>query len=166
MPQAMVVWTDDKQGQQAILEDLGYGLDGFAQESARVIASLAPVGTGFHTRHGRVRLGHYKDTIHASTYVNGSRISGQDITAAGFTPAKATLHSIVYTDSSLGHMLEITGAGPHEIPIGQSSSVVGKFYNVVHHPGFTRRPHFAPGILAAAARAAEFFKVRGRVRII
>jgi hypothetical protein len=150
-------WSPDSAGEQALLEGLAGGLGRFAQDAANLIAVLAPKRDPSDRHPADVPP--YRDTIHASTYLNGKRVAGEAIEARGFVPDLATLHSIVYTTSPIGPMLEITGARPHDIPTPVGGNrFVGGYIRTQHHPGFARRPHFTPGILAASAQAGESFK--------
>lgn len=66
----------------------------------------------------------------------------------------------------VGHMLEFTGAAPHEILPAVAGSLVlgGFFYEAVQHPGFTPRPFMRPALDGEAQRAvvaaAEYIKTR------
>jgi hypothetical protein len=140
-------WVPQTAGERQLLAQLGAGIHGFAVEVRDRARGLAPYGTGVHPPRSKTEAFyfHYRDTIRATTYVEGKRIAGFDVSAKGFGPARRTIESIVYTTARpFGHIYELTGAGPHKIPhtIGAGG-----------HPGVRKRPHFVPGLLIAAQSA-------------
>lgn len=149
MPDRVV---ENKAGMDALLRDVGDGMAGFADLVAARIKPLAPFGSGIHLPRSRKRIifTHYRDSIQSATYVNGQLHAGHAVRASAFRPGAGEVRSIVYTTfTPLGHIYEVTGAGPHDIPISISSH--GRTFKVVvHHPGVLKRPHFVPGLLAAA----------------
>lgn len=156
----------DTAGQQRVIEQLADGFDGFAQSVVERVKPLAPWGIGLHppppSRKRRPITVHYRNTIRATTFLQGQRIAGLDVKAGGFNPDRSVIQSIIYTPSFLGHMLELTGAGPHDIPIPISGGrTIAGFTLIIHHPGFKPRPHFIPGLLSAASDAGA--SMRGRI---
>lgn len=150
-------------GEEIVNRGIANGINDFAarvRDEVRAVTAQVMVrySTGFHTRgKGRPpRIGHYRDTIYFVTYLNGQRFDGEEAKATGFSPnptRNVPVKAMVYSDSSLAHMLELTGARPHDIPIGSPfGSPAGPFHGtfIVKHPGFTRRPHFVPGLFAVA----------------
>jgi len=157
-------WIPDKAGQAVFIESLAQGFDGFAEKVVENVKGLAPYGIGVHPPRGKKRpplILHYRNTIRASTYLNGRLIAGRNVRARGFRRNAAQIQSIVYTSfTPFGHMFELTGAKPHDIPIpimrgGFTTTII------VRHPGISRRPHFVPGLLTAASEAGA--SIRGRM---
>lgn len=162
MPQTFKI---DEAGNEALFEAVAYGFHDFGNAMADLIRVAAPP----HTSRRKVA---YKRTISATTYLNGSRIAGQDVKIGHYGGKNATqlafarsmkgrgaaIETIVYTTSALGHILEF-GTQPHVIPVTDAARVTamgtmaGK--RKVHHPGSARRPHFGPGFLASRAIAGR-----------
>lgn len=144
-------------GQKELLENLAYGFDAFAGHIVERVQAHAPFGTGVHPPRSKKKpplIFHYRDTIHATTYLGGERISGREVRTPGFNPRSYAIASVIYTTATpWGHIYEVTGAGPHAIPgtIGAGG-----------HPGVARRPHFQPGLFEAATSAGVM--IRGRAR--
>lgn len=164
-------FNPDVPGQEKVVADLAEGLAAWCHGTVDRIKALAPVDGGIHSRGGpqyegkarRSVAGHYRDTIASTTYLKGRVIDGSEVQASGFDPAGGSdLHSIIYSASSVAHLLELTGAKPHDIPnqhIGRNGVA---YFVTSHHPGFARHPHFVPGLLASAE--AVGVEMRGKVR--
>ena len=134
-------WQDDAAGQAAALQGLAMGLHEFALDVRDGVRQAAPP----HTSKRPVA---YRNTIQASTFLDGTAIAGSDVTNAH---TGVQLHSVVYTSSSLGPLLE-RGAAPHIIP------TLGGTW---HHPGFSPRHHFFPGLMSALGSIGSAF-LRGK----
>lgn len=153
-------WVPDTQGEQAVLEDLAAGFDSFAQ---LVEDNVKAVERGIERYHfqsrTKPRTVHYVDTIRHATYLNGELVGGTDVRGAA-RPKGDSIHARVYTTSFLGHMLELTGAARHDIPIPIGPGV----FLIIDHPGFAARKHFVPGLLMSVsqvgARMAGKFNTR------
>jgi hypothetical protein len=141
-------WIPNKEGEQALLAELAAGASNFANYVVEQVKEVEG-GKERSTFGGRT---HYRDTITQTTYLNGAVVSGREL--AGIGASRSSIRSIVYTGSFLGHMLEITGAKPHDIVTAKGE--------VIHHPGFNRRPHFVPGLLRAVSQVGA--KMRGHVK--
>lgn len=150
----------DEAGNQALMEAVAYGFHNYAEAMADTIRQLAPA-------HRSRRKVAYRSTIQASTWLNGQRIAGRDVKVTGYSGRSAgqaafdrsrlgraaSIRSIVYTTSSLGHLLEF-GTQAHLIPVPAGLGRYGTHsLRRIHHPGAGRRPHFTPGFLASLAMA-------------
>lgn len=140
-------WVPSTQGEQELLANLAAGANDFAE---LVVERVKAIETGIERYHfqsrTKPRVGHYRDTIKQATYLNGELVGGTDV-RGGARPRGDTIHSRVYTTSFLGHMLELTGAKRHDIPIPVAPGV----FLVIDHPGFAARKHFVPGLLSAVS---------------
>lgn len=143
-----VRFLPDAKGQEAVLRQLADGLDAFALDVRDKARAHAPFGTGEHPPRGKKRPPlqvHYRDTIGATTFLNGEVYAGHDVRTPQYNRRRWAICSVVYTTfAPFGHIYEVTGAGPHKIPgtIGAGG-----------HPGVSKRPHFVPGLFEAAAEA-------------
>jgi hypothetical protein len=108
-------------------------MDDFGQEAAGIVYGLAPS-----------KRGKYRKTIGTSTYMGGRHIAGKALGNIGKVP-EADIQTIVYTSSTLGHLLEY-GTQEHEIP-----GAFGIPHGVIH-PGSHRFPHFGPGAMQSVSR--------------
>jgi len=142
-----VTWKDDPAGQAAIRNQLAMGLHNFALDVRDGVRQAAP-------QHTSKRPVAYRNTIQASTFLDGNVIAGSDVTNAH---SSVQLHSVVYTSSSLGPLLE-RGAVPHDIWIPTGGAGI---LRVWHHPGFSARHHFFPGLMSALGGIASAF-LRGK----
>ena len=145
-------WVPDLEGQAQVLAQFVAGFDAFAGIVVERVRQVETSKERF-TFKGNVP---YRNTITHSTYVGSEVIAGRHLSniAPETNPMRA-IRSFVYTASFLGHMLELTGAKPHDIPKADGT--------VEHHPGFNRRPHFVPGLLAAASEVGV--AMRGKVKV-
>lgn len=151
-------WVPSTEAEIHLLTNLALGFNEFAEfAKERVRQTEAGLEKYHYVNRRKPRAGHYVDTIQQATYLNGHLVGGVDVRGAARAKGDS-IHSWIYTTSFLGHMLELTGAAPHDIPITDDA---GNVVAVVSHPGFTRRPHFVPGILSAVS--AMGVKVRGKV---
>jgi hypothetical protein len=152
-------WVPSSTGEEQLLGSLAAGANAFGE---LVVDRVKAVERGLERYHFQSakhpRNVHYVDTINQATYLNGELVGGVDVQGAA-RPKGDTIHSRVYTTSFLGHMLELTGAKPHEIPIPVGPGV----FIIVDHPGFTRRPHFVPGLFSAVGLAGV--TMRGKMNV-
>lgn len=152
-------WVPSTDGEQQLLAGLAAGANEFGEF---VVTRVKEVERGLERYHFQSRTHprtvHYVDTIRQGTYLNGELVGGTDVAGAA-RPRGDTIHSRVYTTSFLGHMLELTGAKPHEIPIPVAPGV----FLIVDHPGFRRRPHFVPGLLSAVGEVGA--RMRGKALV-
>lgn len=150
-------WVPDTEGEQILLEDLAAGANVFAEF---VVERVKAIETSLEKYHfyskTKPRSVRYRDTIRQATYLNGALVGGTDV-RGGARPKGDSIHSRVYTTSFLGHMLELTGAKRHDIPIPIAPGV----FLVIDHPGFAARKHFVPGLLSAVSQVGA--KMRGTV---
>lgn len=151
-------WVPNSEGEAQLLNGLAAGFDNFAEYVRQRVREIESGLERYHRADVKTR---YVDTIKQATYLNGVLVGGQDV--SGGAQARGVIHSRVYTTSFLGHMLEITGAAPHDIGLAVGMPAGGSFIATIHHPGFTRRPHFVPGLLSAASEAGV--KIRGKVNV-
>ena len=149
-------WVPDTAGEQALLEGLAAGFDAFAELVVERVKTIERGHERYHFRPGHnpfarkpPRGGNvpYLSTIGHATYLNGVLVGGTNV-RGGARPKGDSIHARVYSTSFLGHMLELTGAKAHEIPIPISDTAE----IIVHHPGFHARPHFVPGLLSAVGQ--------------
>lgn len=141
----------DKAGNEALIRELADKLDGFALHVVERTKSHAPFGTGVHPPRGKKRpplFFHYRNTIKATTFLGGSVHRGDPVRTPSFNPSRWAIASVVYTTATpWGHIYEVTGAGPHAIPIPG--------FGTVSHPGVARRPHFVPGLFEVAGETGS-----------
>lgn len=133
------IWKDYEPGQEALLRSIADGLHEFANEVVAEVRAAAPPHTSKRPRA-------YRESIRATTYLRGEVIAGETLT---LIDQRREIYSIVYTSSSLGHMLEF-GTKPHIIPTLLTHGHIT--YRNWRHPGAQRRPHFVPGLLSARSR--------------
>src|ERR1035437_2199288 len=151
-------WVPNPAGEQAILNGLATGFSAFADLVVQRVKDVERGLERYHFQSAKHQSSiHYVDTIVQATYLNGTLVEGIDV--QGASGSTGEIHSWVYTSSFLGHMLELTGAAPHEIPIPVGPGV----FIIVDHPGFSRRPHFVPGLFMAAAEAGA--TIRGKMNV-
>lgn len=149
-------WVPNTEGEQILLQNLAAGFNDFGEFVRQRVREVEHGLERYHRRDVRTR---YVNTINQATYLNGELVGGVDV-RGGARARGDTIHTRVYTTSFLGHMLEITGAQPHEIGFAVGMPEGGDFLVTIHHPGFTRRPHFVPGLLSAVSQVGV--KMRGK----
>lgn len=136
------MWRVDTAGQAALFAAIAGGMADFADDVAREVRVLAPVG---ETRK-------YRRSIKATTYLNERVVSGEPVRGAGRL-RRATIRSVVYTTDFRGHLLEF-GTQAHVIPIHVPAGEHGMITTIrVRHPGARRKPHFWPGLAVASRNA-------------
>jgi hypothetical protein len=153
-------WVPNSEGETQLLASLAAGADDFGEF---VRQRVREVESGLEKYHRADQKTRYVDTIQQATYLNGALVGGSAVRGVG-NVGRTPIRTVVYTSSFLGHMLEITGAAPHDIGMVLSGAAgeAGTLINV-SHPGFTRRPHFIPGLLSAVSQVGA--KMRGRALV-
>ena len=141
----------DQAALDAVLEAIAGAMDDLGQEAAGIVYGLAP-----HRR------GRYRRSIGASTYIGGRLVAGKHLRNLAKI-GKADVQTVVYTSSPLGHLLE-RGTQPHYIGVEMEHGPLG--FKRVKHPGSRPFPHFGPGAMATAGRAARIISagIARRVR--
>lgn len=86
-----------------------------------------------------VHLGELRDSIHASIKEKGSDVIAT-VKAGGIAPDGTRIN--------YAHLIEYSGAAPHDITAknGGSISFGGHAYRVIHHPGMAARPFLRPAV--------------------
>jgi hypothetical protein len=152
-------WVPNTAGEAQLLAGLAAGANDFGEY---VRQRVREVESGLERYHRAGQRTRYVDTILQATYLNGELVGGSAVRGVG-NVGRTPIRSVVYTSSFLGHMLEITGAKPHDIGLAVGMPEGGDFLVTLHHPGFTRRPHFVPGLLSAVTEVGA--KMRGKALV-
>lgn len=161
----------NNEGEARVIAALAEGLADWADEAAAIVYQFAPGPSGRPDRRP------YRDTIKATTTLDGKVIRGEDVRVTGYKGKKpaeaglggrrgesATLRAIVYTTNPLGHLIEL-GATAHRIRFpDQKRAGVPRQSGSIQHPGATRKPHFGPGVLASRSIAGDAIR-RGASRV-
>jgi HK97 gp10 family phage protein len=86
-----------------------------------------------------VHLGELRDTIHTSVTETGPKVVAT-VSAGGTAPDG--------TPVWYAHIIEYTGAAPHDITGKDGGDVAfgGQAYRVVHHPGMKAHPFLRPAV--------------------
>lgn len=150
-------WVPSTEGEQILLANLAAGANVFGEFVVERVKAIETSLEKYHfvsAKHPRTE--HYRDTIKQATYLNGALVGGTDV-RGGARPRGDTIHTRVYTTSFLGHMLELTGAKRHDIPIPIGPGL----FIVVDHPGFAARKHFVPGLFSAVSQVGA--KMAGKM---
>jgi HK97 gp10 family phage protein len=86
-----------------------------------------------------VHLGELRDSIHASVKETGSKVVAT-IKAGGRAPDGTRIN--------YAHLIEFTGAAPHEIKAKDGGALAfgGKVVRVIHHPGMQAKPFLRPAL--------------------
>jgi HK97 gp10 family phage protein len=84
-----------------------------------------------------VHLGELRDSIHATVSERGSNVTAT-VKAGGIAPDGTRIN--------YAHLIEFTGAAPHDITGKNGGDVAfgGHAYKVVHHPGMQAHPFLRP----------------------
>jgi hypothetical protein len=152
-------WVPNSEGEAQLLAGLAAGADDFGEYVRQRVREVESGLERYHRADVKTR---YVDTILQATYLNGELIGGSAVRGVG-NVGRTPIRTVVYTASFLGHMLEITGAAPHDIGLSVGTPEGGSFIATLHHPGFTRRPHFIPGLLSAVSQVGA--KMRGKALV-